>query len=305
MGFMVNHRGIEANPAKIKALLDMKAPQNVRQVHSLTGRIAALNRFVSKSSDRCKEFFKAIKEAGKTFVWTDECEEAFQKIKEQLGKPPLLAKPIEGETLILYLAVSRCSISAVLVKEEKDVQLPVYYVSKRLQDAETRYTSMEKLVYSLILAARKLRPYFQAHKIEVRTSYPLRQIMHKPEATGRLVKWAVELGQFDLDYKPRATIKGQALADFLLEFEDDTQEWAIVPYSPVVEPIDGLLIEDDAWWNLHVDGAVNSDGARVGIVLVSPRGCRLLNAIHLGFPATNNDAEYEDLINGLSLAIEM
>ncbi|XP_063948111.1 uncharacterized protein LOC108203333 [Daucus carota subsp. sativus] len=264
LGFMVNHRGIEANPAKIKALLDMKSPQNVKQVQSLTGRIAALNRFVSKSSDRCKEFFKAIKDAGKTH-----------------------------------------SISAVLVKEEKDVQFPVYYVSKRLQDAETRYTSMEKLVYSLVLAARKLRPYFQAHKIEVRTSYPLRQIMHKPEATGRLMKWAVELGQFDLEYKPRATIKGQALADFLLEFEDDTQEWAIVPYSPNVEPINGLLVEDDTWWNLHVDGAVNSDGAGVGIVLVNPGGCRLLSAIHLGFPATNNDAEYEALINGLSLAMEM
>ncbi|XP_063948059.1 uncharacterized protein LOC135152159 [Daucus carota subsp. sativus] len=269
LGFMVNHRGIEANPAKIKALLDMKSPQNVRQVQSLTGRIAALNRFVSKSSDRCKEFFKAIKDVGKTFVWTDKCEEAFQRIKEQLGKPPLLSKPVEGETLILYLAVSRHSISAVLVKEEKDVQFPVYYVSKRLQDAETRYTSMEKLVYSLVLAARKLRPYFQAHKIEVRTSYPLRQIMHKPEATGRLMKWAIELGQFDLEYKPRATIKGQALADFLLEFEDDTQEWAMVPYSPVVEPINGLLVEDDTWWNLHVDGAVNSDGAGVGIVLVN------------------------------------
>ncbi|XP_063942623.1 uncharacterized protein LOC108203423 [Daucus carota subsp. sativus] len=305
LGFMVNHRGIEANPAKIKALLDMKSPQNVRQVQSLTGRIAALNRFVSKSSDRCKEFFKAIKDAGKTFVWTDKCEEAFQRIKEQLGKPRLLAKPVEGETLILYLAVSRHSISVVLVKEEKDVQFPVYYVSKRLQDAETRYTSMEKLVYSLVLAARKLRPYFQAHKIEVRTSYPLRQIMHKPEATGRLMKWAVELGQFDLEYKPRATIKGQALADFLLEFEDDTQEWAIVPYSPNVEPINGLLVEDDTWWNFHVDGAVNSDGAGVGIVLVSPGGCRLLSVIHLGFPATNNDAEYEALINGLSLSMEM
>nr|XP_017247956.1 PREDICTED: uncharacterized protein LOC108219166 [Daucus carota subsp. sativus] len=305
LGFMVNHRGIEANPAKIKALLDMKAPQNVRQVQSLTGRIAALNRFVSKSSDRCKEFFKAIKEAGKTFLWTEECEEAFQKIKKQLGKPPLLAKPVEGETLILYLAVSRYSVSAVLVKEEKDVQFPVYYVSKRLLDAETRYTSMEKLVYTLVLAARKLRPYFQAHKVEVRTSYPLRQIMHKPEATGRLMKWAVELGQFDLEYKPRATVKGQVLADFLLEFEDDSQEWAIVPYSPNVEPIDGLLVEDDTWWNLHVDGAVNSDGAGVGIVLVSPGGCRLLSAIHLGFPATNNDAEYEALINGLALAIEM
>ncbi|XP_074336766.1 uncharacterized protein LOC141673937 [Apium graveolens] len=118
LGFMVNHRGIEANPEKIKALLDMKSPTSVKQVQSLTGRIAALNRFVSKSSDRCKQFFKEIKGMGKDFVWTPDCEEAFLKIKEQLGNPPMLAKPEDGETLILYLAVSEYSVSAMLVKEE-------------------------------------------------------------------------------------------------------------------------------------------------------------------------------------------
>ncbi|XP_074365409.1 uncharacterized protein LOC141706557 [Apium graveolens] len=111
LGFIVNHRGIEVNPAKIKALMDMKSPTNVKQVQSLTGRNSALNRFVSKSSDRYKEFFKAIKLAGKDFVWT-----------------------------------------AVMVREEDGQQSPVYYVSKWLYDAETRYTSMEKLVYALILA---------------------------------------------------------------------------------------------------------------------------------------------------------
>ncbi|XP_074355952.1 uncharacterized protein LOC141695617 [Apium graveolens] len=134
--------------------------QSVKQVQSLTGRIAALNRFVSKSSDRYKELFKAIKGRGKDFLWTPYCEEAFLKIKEQLGNPPMLAKPEDGETLILYLSVSEYSVSAVLVKEEASHQWPVYYVSKRLLDAETRYTNMEKLVYALILAAQKLRPYF-------------------------------------------------------------------------------------------------------------------------------------------------
>lgn len=218
LGFMVNHRGIEANPTKIKAILEMKSPTSVKQVQSLTGRIAALNRFVSKSSYKCKEFFKAIKGVGKDFMWTPECEEAFQRIKEHLGSPPLLAKPVDGETLVLYLAVSDYSISAVLVREEGNNQFPVYYVSKRLLDAETRYTSMEKLVYALILASRKLRPYFQAHKVEVRTTYPLKQVMHKPETTGRMIKWAIELGQYDLEYKPRIAIKGRALADFILEF---------------------------------------------------------------------------------------
>ncbi|XP_074364003.1 uncharacterized protein LOC141704715 [Apium graveolens] len=191
LGFIVNHRGIEANPAKIKALLDMKSPTNVKQVQSLTGRIAALNRFVSKSSDRCKEFFKAIRLAGKDFVWT-----------------------------------------AVLVREEDGQQSPVYYVSKRLHDAETRYTNMEKLVYALILASRKLRPYFQAHRVEVRTAYPLRQVLHKPESSGRMLKWAVELGQFDLEYVPRTAIKGQALANFLLEFDSEIDDKALVMLYP-------------------------------------------------------------------------
>ena len=117
LGFMVNHRGIEANPAKIKALLDMKSPDTIKQVQSLTGRIATLNRFVSKSSEKCKEFFKAIKGASKDFEWTEECEDAFIKIKKHLGEPPLLAKPQEAETFVLYLAVSDYSISAVLEKK--------------------------------------------------------------------------------------------------------------------------------------------------------------------------------------------
>ena len=307
LGFMVNHKGIEANPAKIKALLDMKSPTTVKQVQSLTGRIAALNRFVSKSSVKCKEFFKAIKGASKDFIWTEECEAAFVNIKKHLGEPPLLAKPQDGETLILYLAVSVYSISAVLIKEDDDGQLPIYYVSKRLLDAETRYTSMEKLVYALIHASRKLRPYFQAHKVEVRTAYPLRQIMHKPEETGRMMKWAIELGKFDINYKPRTAIKGQALADFILEFpEDGDGSGAMIVYDPSLR--ESVLSKEEVlelWWMLHVDGAVNNEGSGADIVLVSPEGHRLLSAIHFTFKISNDDAEYEALIGGLRLAIEM
>nr|XP_017225259.1 PREDICTED: uncharacterized protein LOC108201488 [Daucus carota subsp. sativus] len=308
LGFMVNHRGIEANLAKIRALLDMKSPANIKQVQSLTGRIAALNRFVSKSSEKCKEFFKAIKGASKDFEWTEECEDAFVKIKKHLGEPPLLAKPQEGETLVLYLAVSDYSISAILVKEDEEGQSPIYYVSKRFLDAETRYTSMEKLVYALVHATRKLRPYFQAHKVEVRTAFPLRQIMHKPEVTGRMMKWAVELGQFDLDYKPRTAIKGQALADFILEFPEDGEESGLlIKYDPGLPPQQADPKESipELWWILHTDGAVNNEGARAEIVLISPEGHRLLNAIHFTFQLSNNDAEYEALIGGLRLALEM
>ncbi|XP_074342690.1 uncharacterized protein LOC141680333 [Apium graveolens] len=241
LGFIVNHRGIEANPAKIKALLDMKSPTNVKQVWGISNSVPR---------------------------W------------------------------------SKYSISAVLVREEDGQQSPVYYVSKRLHDVETRYISMEKLVYALILASRKLRSYFQAHRIEVHTAYPLRQVLHKPESSGRMLKWAVELGQFVLEYMPRTAIKRQALADFLLEFDSAVDDKALVPLHP---PHDEESLEEfpHPWWILHVDGVVNNREAGAGIVLVSPEGHHLMTAVHFKFYATNNDAEYEALINALKIALEM
>ncbi|XP_074342942.1 uncharacterized protein LOC141680679 [Apium graveolens] len=179
-------------------------------------------------------------------------------------------------------------------------------MSKRLADAETRYKSLEKLAYALILASRKLRLYFQAHRIEVRTSYPLKQIMHQPESSGRMLKWTVELGQFEVDYKPRTTIKGQALADFILEFpphqEVNPGALVVIPSTEAV----GLESQNSApWWSLFMDGASNGDGAGAGIELISSEAHKIRRATHLAFYATNNDAEYEALINGLKLAVEI
>ena len=138
LGFMVNSRGIEANPDKIKALIEMSPPKNKKEVQCLTGRVAALNRFISRSTDKCLPFFNILK-GSKKFTWDEECEEAFIKLKEHLGKPPLLAKPEKGEKLYLYLVVSEHAISAALVRGEKKQQQPVYYISKRLVDAENQY----------------------------------------------------------------------------------------------------------------------------------------------------------------------
>ena len=110
-----------------------------------------------------------------------------------MGKPLLLVKPVEGEPLFLYLAVSEYAISGALIREEEKVQWPVYYISKRLVDAENRYPEMEKLALALVIASRKLRPYFHSHTIQVLTNYPLRQVLQKPDASGRLLKWAIEL----------------------------------------------------------------------------------------------------------------
>ena len=132
--FMVSHRGIEANPNKIQVILDMKPPQNVKEVQSLTRRVAALNRFVSKTTDKCLPFFRVLRKA---FAWTDDCQRAFEDLKAYLTTAPLLSPSVLGEELYLYLAVTSHAISSVLIREEGRVQKPVYYTSRALRGAKS------------------------------------------------------------------------------------------------------------------------------------------------------------------------
>jgi hypothetical protein len=115
LGFMVSQRGIEANPDKIKAILEMQPPKSTKEVQRLTGRVAALNRFMSQSTDKCLPFFKTLKKA---FEWTDECQQAFEELKKYLTEPPLLSPSKQGEELYLYLAVSPTAVSSALIREE-------------------------------------------------------------------------------------------------------------------------------------------------------------------------------------------
>ena len=287
LGFIVNHRGIEANPDKIKVVLDIPSPSGIKEVKRLTGRIAALSQFVSRASDKCHHFFQVLK---KTFQWDAKCEEAFTALKTYLSSPPILVSPIEGELLTLHLAVSDFSTSAVLVKDKERVQHPVYYCSRALRGAEEMYPRMEKLILALVTAARKLHPYFQAHTIEVPTEYPMKQVLHRPETSGRLMKWAIELSEFDIRYKPKIAIKGQVLADFVVEFTS-------------AEPAENAQTETNiSIWRLSVDGASNAQGRGAGLILTSPEVIDIEYAHRFGFHASNNKAEYEAVIASLNLA---
>jgi hypothetical protein len=229
LGYLVSQRGIEVNPEKVRAVLEMQPPRTTKQLQQLTGRVASLNRFISRSTDKCLPFFKILKKA---FVWDSKCEEAFGNLKEYLMNPPLLSRPVEGEVLYMYLAVSSLTVSSALIREDKGIQKPVYFTSRALRGAEERYPRIEKLAFALIVSAQKLRPYFQAHAIQVLTEYPLKKVLQKPDLSGRLVNWAVELRQFDIEFHPRMAIKGQALADFFLEFCNTSE-----PRDPVQHPL--------------------------------------------------------------------
>jgi hypothetical protein len=181
------------------------------------------------------------------------------------------------------------------------IQCPIYYVSQVLHDAKTSYLEVHKLLYAVLIAFRKLRHYFQAHKISVVTSYPLRVMLHNPKATGNITKWATELAEFELNFIVRHAIKGQVLADFLAD-------WTPSPSLPG-EPDDSKLKPPAPHWTLIGPSSSMaprvSMGASVGALLLTPIGQYFKYMVHLEFKATNNMAEYETLIFGLSTALTL
>ncbi|KAM1519686.1 hypothetical protein ACFX1Z_022459 [Malus domestica] len=174
----------------------VKSKHADQHITNLSKTFTILKRFISKATDRCAPFFKALKKSKKYITWTDECAEAFKNLKYYMSKAHLLSKPeVNG-----------------------NVEIPVYYASNALQDAETRYSNIEKLALALVMSTRKLRSYFQAHSIIMLTNHPLRQILQSPDISGRMIKWAITLSEFDISYQPKPAEKGQAVADFIADF---------------------------------------------------------------------------------------
>jgi hypothetical protein len=135
-----------------------------------------------------------------------------------------MTPPIPKETLLLYISATTNVVSTILITEREEegqaypIQRPVYYVSEVLADTKTCYTQPQKLLYALLITSRKLRRYFQAHKIVVPSSFPLGEIIRNRDASGRIIKWSVELGEFEIDFCPRQAVKSQILADFVSEW---------------------------------------------------------------------------------------
>ncbi|XP_057443853.1 uncharacterized protein LOC130736009 [Lotus japonicus] len=248
--------------------------------------MAAIGRFLPKAALRALPLYTLLKK-GATFEWSAEADTTFTQLKEILSSPPILTSPRPGETLYLYLAVREKAVSSVLVREEEGVQLPVYFVSRSLKGAELRYPMLEKVALTLLNTARRLRRYFQVHRIIVCTDQPIRQVLHKPDLAGRMVSWSIELSKHDIRYEPRKAIKAQVLADFLVELTDEEEPPA------------------ETTWVVNVDGSSNKEGGGAGIVLQSSTGMVVEQSLRFNFPTTNNQAEYEACIARLVTARDL
>jgi hypothetical protein len=227
LGCLVSTKGIKANPNKIEAILRMEPPSTKKGAQRLTGRLASLNRFISRSVERNLPFFEVLKSA-EVFQWGLAQQKAFEELKQYLIDLTTLTPPTSGAPLLLYVAASHSAVSAALVQKKLEgqtkKQAPVYFVSEVLSLSKKNYTKLEKVLYVVLMASRKLRHYFQAYHIIVPSSQPLKDIMRNREATGRIGKLAAELNKFSIDYVHRSSIQSQALADFIADWTPGAQE---------------------------------------------------------------------------------
>jgi ribonuclease HI len=288
LGCLVSTKGIEANPSKIESILRMEPPSTKKGAQRLAGRLASLNRFISRSAERNLPFFEILKSA-KVFQWGPAQQKAFEELNQYLIDLTTLTPPSPGAPLLLYVTASHSTVSAALVQEKLDSQVkkqdPVYFVSEVLSPSKKNYTKLEKVLYAMLMASKKLQHYFQAYHIIIPSSQPLKDIMRKREATGRIKKWVAELNEFTIDYVHRSSIQSQALADFIADWTPGAHE----------EEVN----KDAEAWTVFYDGSWGTFGGGAAAVLVAPSKVKTCYTAKLDFSCTNNIAEYEALLLGL------
>ncbi|GJX83276.1 reverse transcriptase domain-containing protein [Tanacetum coccineum] len=239
LGCKVNTSGLIVCPDKVDDVLSLPSPKCLKDVQKLNEKLASLN------SD---------------FHWTAEAEDAFKQMKKLIAELHMLAAPMEREELIVYLAATKETVSAVLITEREAKQMPIYFVSRALRGPEINYTSMEKLVMALVYASKRLKRYFQAHPIIVITDQPIQQVLSRPEVAGRLQKWSIKLGEYTIHYRPRVSVKGHILADFIVERpEEDSPDTLMEAEEELPEP-----------WILFTDRSSCTDGSGAGLILTNP-----------------------------------
>jgi hypothetical protein len=237
LGCLVSIKGIEANPSKIEVILRMEPPKSRKDDQRLTGRLTSLNRFISRSSERNLSFFEVLKSV-EVFQWGPDQQQAFKDLKQYLIQLTTLTPASSGAPLLLYIATSHVAFSAALVQEKHDEQakkqVPIYFVSKVLSPSKRNYTELEKVLYDVLMASRKLWHYFQSYHIIVPSSQPLKDIIKNREATGRVRKWAAELNEFTIYFVHRSSIQSQALAHFIVDWTPGAHE-------------EGYLTDTEVW----------------------------------------------------------
>uniref|UniRef100_A0A2N9FUQ4 RNA-directed DNA polymerase n=1 Tax=Fagus sylvatica TaxID=28930 RepID=A0A2N9FUQ4_FAGSY len=278
LGFLVHQRGIDVDPAKASAIATMKPPTTHKELKSFLGKLSYIRRFIP----------------------------GLAAVQDIMTKLPTVCAPISGKPLRLYLASNSRAIGALIAQEnDNGVEQPIYYVSRTLKDAESRYSGAERSCLALIYASQRLRHYFLAHKVQLMTkSHPIRSLLQRPVLSGRLAQWLLQLSQYEIIAETPTAIKSQAIADLLAQFpgEDNSFITDEVPGEINEIFLAGLA---DSVWTLKFDGSSTATSAGAGIVLCKEDGEAVTKSFKFDFPCSNNAAEYEAYLAGLAIAYEM
>jgi hypothetical protein len=293
LGFIIHGNGIE---------LDLKKAESIKRVQELTckcdvqkllGKINYLHQFISNLAGKIDLFLPLVQlKHENEFIWGEEQREVFDKIKRYLTSPPVLKAPRIGKGFKLYVAAQDHMIGAVLTQEDEGKEFPVAYLSRRLVDAETMYSFIENICLALYYACTKCRHYLLTTSCIVSSQYDvIKYMLQKPILSGRLWKWAYALMEYDLTYEPIKAMKGQVVADFIMDHCVDLEG--------------SVCLADREVWKLFFNGYVCSLGQGIRCVIVSPHGIEYELSIRLEFECTNYQAEYEALLTGLKTLAEL
>jgi len=267
LGFMVHQRGIEISRRSIDAINKIVAPTNNTRLQSLIGKVNFIRRFISNLSGKIRAFSPLLKfKADQEFIWGREQQSVLDEIKDYLTNPPVLIPPQQGKPFKLYLSTNGMVIGSALIQEFEGKERVIYYLSRRLIDAKTRYSAECTVIC----------------KDDV-----VRYMLSMPIMSGRIGKWILALSKFDLRYESAKTVKGQIMADFVNQHCGVVRTLEIAP------------------WTLFFDGSTCDRGAGIGIVLFFPRGKKYEFSLPIVATSTNNQAEYHALIKGLELLKEV
>jgi hypothetical protein len=223
----------------------------------LTGRLTSLNRFISRSVERDLSFFEVLKST-EVFQWGP-IQQSIQRFEAVPYTVNNLNSTFIRSSIVTVCSClsfcSQCSASPRKAGWADEEKVPIYFVSEVLSSSKRNYTELEKVVYVVLMASRKLRHYFQSYHIKVPSSQPLKDIIRNREATGRVGKWAAELNEFTIDFVHRSSIQSQALVDFIADWTPGAHE-------------EGHLIDDEAWI-VFCDGSWGTFGVGATAVLIS------------------------------------
>ncbi|MCQ7416345.1 reverse transcriptase domain-containing protein, partial [Salmonella enterica] len=303
LGFVVSQEGIKVDPDKVKAILEMPPPQTQKEVRGFLGRINYIARFIVQLTTTCEPIFKLLRK-NNDGIWNEDCQIAFDKIKQYLRNPPILVPPVPGRPLILYLTVTESAMGCVLGQHDDSgrKERAIYYLSKKFTSCETRYSSMEKTCCALAWAARRLRQYMLYYTTWLISKMdPVKYIFEKPSLSGRIARWQVLLSEYDITYVTRKSVKGSALADYLAQqpIEDYEPMKFDFPDEHILTVATEKEISNPDMWTMFFDGASNELGHGIGAILISPRGELFPLTAKLCFDCTHNMAEYEACSMGI------